>query len=451
MSKEIIKLTMDDTKRANILARLIARNITNAEAARLMQISVRQTIRLKQQYREQGIIGIVHKSRGRPSNHAYPAELSDHIIELYNNEYPGWNFSHFTEKLEDEHNLKLSLSLVRKTLNQADIISPRTHKSPRKSHPPRPRREKAGELVQIDASKHDWFGTGDYCHLHGGIDDATGTVLEGHFEKEETNYGYQILLKGIIIGYGIPECLYTDYRTTFQNNQKISMVETLEGKDARDTRFAAMVKHLGINIISTSNPRAKGRIERLWGTFQDRLRNELIQHNITTIEEANRFLNTFIPQYNQRFASPIDYNKCAFTPVPDNFDYNRELALKVLRSIHHGSYIRYANNYYTITRDGQRKLLEARNNVAIYQFLDGTLHLLYDDEWYDLEKVEKQIITTEAIKQTKQHKQGEPKLTLEELSKLRSTNSTKNRDKSPWAHTPIFPNRPKEYYWLKQK
>lgn len=133
------------------------------------------------------------------------------------------------------------------------------------SHPPWERKEYAGELIQVDASKHKWFfGDDNYYHLHGSIDDSTGIVTGCYFTKEENIFGYQMVLYQTIKNYGIPECLYSDYRTVFQSNKKeLSIEEELQGKQIENTRFTNMLKHNGIDIISTTNPMVKGRIERL--------------------------------------------------------------------------------------------------------------------------------------------------------------------------------------------
>lgn len=147
----------------------------------------------------------------------------------------------------------------------------------RNTHPPRPRRENAGELIQVDASKHKWFYNDEtYYYLHGGIDDATGIVTSCFLTTQETIYGYQMIMKDTILNYGIPECLYTDYRTVFKSGKKeLTLEEELSGKEIKNTRFANMLNYIGTDIISTIDPRSKGRIERLWRTFQDRLYKEL--------------------------------------------------------------------------------------------------------------------------------------------------------------------------------
>ena len=152
-----------------------------------------------------------------------------------------------------------------------------------------------------------------------------------------------------IKNYGIPECLYTDYRTVFKSTKKeLTIEEELAGKQIKNTRFANMLEHIGTDIKSTMDPKSKGRIERLWKTFQDRLCKELKKENINTIEKANQYIkDIFLPKYNFRFASNIDYNRSVFVCVDINFDFNKELAIWSEHKVYHGSYLKYDKiSYY---------------------------------------------------------------------------------------------------------
>ncbi len=299
MNNERITLTMKEQKINDILVKLISGEIKTSDAVRLTGLSERQIYRKKKAYKEIGIASIPHQNKNKPNGKGYSAELKNMILNLYLDEYSGWNFYHFNDVLEDYHHIKVSDTFIYNLLTSNGIHSPNEYKKRKSSHPPRERRENAGELIQVDASKHKWFyGDDKYYYLHGGIDDATGTVTSCFFAEQETIFGYQMIMKQTIINYGIPECLYTDYRTVFKSPKtELTLEEEIDGKQIKNTRFANMLEHIGTDIISTINPRAKGRIERLWRTFQDRLYKELKKKNITTIEEANQYLNeVFIPK-----------------------------------------------------------------------------------------------------------------------------------------------------------
>lgn len=404
MNSERITLTMKEQKMNDIMVKLISNEISISDAIRMSGLTERQLYRKKKAYIEYGINSIPHKSRGKPNGKGYSKEFKDNIVRLYKEEYYGWNFYHFNDILEEFYNIKVSDSFIYNLLTSNDIESPHKYKVKNKNtHPPRERKENAGELIQVDASKHQWFyNDSNYYHLHGAIDDSTGIVTSCFFQKEETTFGYQMILKETIENYGIPECIYTDYRTIFKSNKReLTLEDELEGKQIKNTRFANMLEHIGTDIISTMNPCAKGRIERLWRTFQDRLYNELKKKNIHTIEEANQYLkDVFIPKYNARFALPIDNTKSRFISPSKNFNYNIELAIWDERKIYHNSYLKYNKQYHIIVNNNEKIYIPTSNKVRVYKFLDGTEHILYDEKFYDLKTIQeyqKQITKPIAI------------------------------------------------------
>lgn len=382
---------MKEQRINDIMVKLISKEITMSDAIRLTGLSERQLYRKKINYIKYGINSIPHKLRGKSNGNGYSKELKDKIVRLYKEEYNGWNFYHFNDALEEYHNIKVSDSFIYNLLTSNGIESPHKYKTKNKNtHPPRERKEYAGELIQVDASKHQWFyEDSNYYYLHGGIDDSTGIVTSCFFQKEETTFGYQMILKETIENFGIPECLYTDYRTVFKSNKKeLTLDEELEGKEIKNTRFANMLEHIGTDIISTMNPCAKGRIERLWRTFQDRLYNELKKKNIHTIEEANQYLKeVFIPKYNARFALPIDNTKNHFISPPKNFDYNIELATWSEHKIYHNSYLKYNKQYHIILDNNKKVYIPTSKKVKVYKFLDGSEHILYNEKFYKLKTV----------------------------------------------------------------
>lgn len=429
---EVPIFTMREVKRIKVLQQLIAKQITNQQAADSLELTIRQVQRLKKAYLDQGDIVVIHKLRDKPSGRAYNQELRDYIIELYANECPGWNFSHFNDCLEDDYDITVSDRYVYNLLTAAGYKSPRKKKRKKKAHPPRDRKENAGELLQTDASIHPWIvledakgGIRKYA-LHGIIDDATNIVTAVELFDEETNIGYQSILAETIRNYGIPECLYTDFRTVFQSPKKLTEEEKIEaeltGKELGATRFANMCKRIGIGIISTREPQAKGRIERLWESFQDRLTKELLRKGITTKEEANRYIReTFLPRYNKRFASQIDYNKNLFVPVGKDFNYNEELALSVKRKALKGCYISLDGQYYILqTEDGKTVNLPVNTTLEVFTCLDGTVFANSKTNRYNLKPIKK--LATKPKPQ---------RMSMEELAKKRSEYAKTNLN-SPW-------------------
>lgn len=433
MNNERITLNMKETRINDILVKLISNEISINDAVRLSGLSERQIYRKKKDYIIFGISSIPHKSRGKPNGKGYSKKFKDKIVKLYKEEYNGWNFYHFNDALEDYYKIKISDSFIYNLLTSKGIESPHKYKTnKKKTHPPRERRENAGELIQVDASKHQWFyNDPNYYYLHGGIDDSTGIVTSCFFQKEETTFGYQMILKDTIENFGIPECLYTDFRTVFKSTKKeLTLEEELEGKEIKNTRFANMLEHIGTDIISTMNSRAKGRIERLWRTFQDRLYNELKKKNIHTIEEANQYLKeVFIPKYNKRFALPIDNTKNNFVSPAKNFNYNIELAIWSEHKIYHNSYLKYNKEYHIILNNNEKVYIPTSKKVKVYKFLDGTEHVLYNDKYYDLKTIKsyQSQITKPEVKSTK------PKNKNSKSKRNYSTNSPWRKGLPPLA------------------
>lgn len=424
---EVLTFTMREVERIKILQQLITGQINNQQASNRLGVTIRQVQRLKKDYLDHGNTAVMHKLKGHPSGRGYPKELREHITELYRNECPGWNFSHFNDILEDDYEIKVSDRYIYNLLTTAGYKSPRKKKHKKKVHPPRDRKENAGELLQTDASIHLWIVLGDKKYaLHGMIDDATNIVTAAELFDEETNFGYQSILAETIRNYGIPECLYTDFRTVFQSPKRITEEEKLEaeltGKELNATRFANMCKRIGVGIISTREPQAKGRIERLWETFQDRLTKELLRESIITKKEANRYIKeTFLPRYNKRFASQIDYNKNLFVPVGEDFNINEELALSVKRKALRGCYVSLGGQYYVLQNEGGKTAhLPTNATLEVFTCLDGTVFATTKTMRYNLRPIKKPSVRPKP-----------PRMSAEELNRKRSEYGKANLN-SPW-------------------
>ncbi len=231
----------------DIMVKLISKEISMNDTIRLTGLTERQLYRKKKAYIEDGIRSIPHKSRGKSYGKGYSKKFKDEIVRLYKEQYNGWNFYHFNDTLEDFHDIKVSDSFIYNPLTSNGIESPHKYKNKNKTtHSPRERKEFAGELIQVDTSKHQWFYGDDnyYYYLHGGIDDCTGKVTSCFFQKEETTFGYQMILKETIEVYGIPECLYTGYRTVFKSTKKeLTLEEELEGKKYSFYQYARSYCH----------------------------------------------------------------------------------------------------------------------------------------------------------------------------------------------------------------
>jgi hypothetical protein len=233
-------------------------------------------------------------------------------------------------------------------------------------------------LVQTDGSRHDWLeGRGPYLTLTGAIDDATGKVLYALFREQEDAQGYFLLLRQIVDSYGIPMALYHDRHGIFERSkgELESLEEQLEGK-REPTQFGRLMEELSITSISSRSPQARGRIERLWGTFQDRLVSELRLAGASTMNEANQVLWDFLPRYSQRFAVPAAQPGSASRQPEEGFIPDEVFCFKYRRTVGMDNVVRFGGyRLQVMPTDG--RLSYARAKVEVHERMDGSLAVCY--------------------------------------------------------------------------
>jgi transposase len=320
-----------------IINHCIDGNITNAEAAEKLGVSARQIIRMKQKVSEG--LSLEHGGVGRIAVNSVSEEMKQEILKLRNR--PVWedmNFTVFHEHMVEE-GYSVSYSSIARILKSNDIKSPRKHKS-RIPHPRRVPRERAGELLQTDATPYPWFYNDPTNYaLHGFIDDATGNVTGLHMCKNECMHGYIESFKQTIKNFGIPLMIYTDGLSLFKSKkeQKLDIAEQLLGISPNKTQFSRMLDAFKVGIMVAKSSQAKGKIERLWNSLHDRLRTELGVLNITSIEEANKYLPMFIKKYNEQFAKKPVNSTTAFMKLPPGTDLDKAFAVRYNRKIDGGN------------------------------------------------------------------------------------------------------------------
>lgn len=326
---------MKDVQKIIIIQSVIDKKRTGKEASQVLNISERQVWRLVKKAKEKGINEITHGNRNKVPKNKTPNDIIEKVVKLKkSHNYEDANFKHFTELLEEKENIKLSYSTVYNIMKQNNIISKNKHKD-RITHRRRKRKQHEGDLVQVDGTPYDWFQTGVSYSIHGFIDDATGKILGLYMMKNECLLGYLETLRYMLINFGVPKVLYPDkYSVFFPNKaQKTTIEEELEGKKTPTTQFMNIVTTLGITMFPASTSQAKGRIERLWRTLQDRLITEFKINNITTPEQANDFFTKYIPKYNKQFAVEPINSESHFTKVPDYINLDLLLSAKLQRVI----------------------------------------------------------------------------------------------------------------------
>ena len=376
--KEKVTLNRKEQKRVMVLNEVEAGRLKGREAAVLLGLSLRQVRRLLAAYRERGAAGLAHGNRGRISSRHLPEAIRERIVELAHSPYADYNDQHLTEVLAERHGIQVSRSTVRTLRRQAGLPSPRRHR-PSRHRQRRPRYPQTGMLLQVDGSDHDWLeGRGPRLTLIAAIDDATNEVPAAVFREQEDAAGYFLLMERTSQTHGLPLAVYADRHTIFQSPKKQTLAQELAGERPR-SQFGRLLDQLEIELIPAYSPQAKGRIERLFGTLQDRLVKALREAQASSLEEANQVLETFLPRFNARFACPAAQAGSAYRSWPA--DQRREdlFCFKYSRTVTNDNTVSLAGHKLQIP-PGPRRFSYARARVELRHGLDGRLSIYHQGE-----------------------------------------------------------------------
>lgn len=375
-------MTKKDLKRYSVIQDCINGIYTVPQAAKLLSLSDRQIQRLKKEVKLKGPEAILHKGRGKISNHATNPQIIQKVLELKKSYiYEKANFTHFKELLEEKENIKMSYSCLYSNLRKNGIKTPRNHHKV-KLHHRRKRKAYFGELVQTDGTPFDWFETGDKYSLHGYIDDATGIPLGLYMCETECLLGYLEITRQMLSNYGIPETIYSDKYSVFfpANSTKLTIEEELEGKSKSETQFHKILDELNINLIAANSSQAKGRIERLWNTLQDRLVTEFRINNITNIELANEFLPSFMEKYAKKFGVKAEKTESKFVKVPKYVNLDTLLCAKFTRMIDNSGCFSLSGERFQVITD----TFVPKTKVTILMSKKFGIKVLEKDKMYDV-------------------------------------------------------------------
>ena len=369
---ETFTLSRKELHRPGLIKAVCAGRVTNRQAADALGLSVRQVRRLKRRFEADGAVALSHRSRGRPSPRRLARAVRDEVIRLMTTQYAGFNDSHLTEKLREVHGLVVGRESVRRV--RCALGQPAQHR--RRARRVRHRRVPAaarGALVQIDGSPFPWLeGRGPALTLLGAVDDATTEILALHFRPTEDVHGYATLFQQLLVAHGRPLAVYGDrLNLLIRNDRYWSLAEQLAGAQA-PTHLGRMLQDLGIGYIAAHSPQAKGRVERLWETLQDRLVSELRLRGIATVEAAHAYLPEFITDYNRRFRKPPAAAGAVWRRAP------RELAVvlscRYQRVVARDNTVRLGPRWVQLR--GARSYAGVR--VEVRELLDGRLVVLHD-------------------------------------------------------------------------
>lgn len=368
-------MTIRDILKVDVVGRYLDGKVTAPEAAGELTVSERQFRRYVSAYRMKGAIGLLHGNRGKTSSRRIPDNVREQVQKLMRDEYSDFNTSHIRDALEEEHDIDLSYSCVWRMRREMKQATPRKHRT--KTH--RIRRipaQREGQLVQVDGSTHVWLkDQGLSFTLIAYLDDATGKILGAVFREAEDAVGYIQVLHQVCDTYGIPQALYADRHTIFQSSKKLTALQKARNKEPL-TQVGAILAALGIRRIAAQSPQAKGRVERLFGTLQDRLVNELAHHGVTTMAEANAFLTGFIRKYNARFQHEAADPTPAFSDWPEGLSPQRVLACHYTRVIGNDNTVSFGGLKLPVPPDERRRTY-ARAKVDLYLHYTGTLTIEY--------------------------------------------------------------------------
>lgn len=381
-------LKQKDLKRATLIEACINGQCTIRQVAAALGLSERRVKQIKKEVKENGVKSIQHGNRGRKPKNTISDETRNKILELRSSyEYEISNFTHFQELLKERENIDISYSALYNILKNAGIKSPKKHRKS-KLHHRRKRKESEGMMLQADGTPFEWFGGKEKYSLHGFIDDATGKITGLYMCKNECLLGYLEVLRQTLENYGVPISLYPDKYSVFFPPKKvddhITIEEQLNGREKGVTQFGRIVEELGINMFAASSPQAKGRIERLWETLQSRLVTEFRINKITNMDDANKFLISYIEKYNSKFAIEPISKKSVFLKLPKRYNLDELLCVRFERTIDNAGVFSINNSKFQILD----KRLPPKTKIQIYLSQKIGMIVKSNNKVYDVEPLE---------------------------------------------------------------
>lgn len=349
-------MTQSQLRKYQVIDRYRNKDITRSKAAELLGLSERQVTRLKKGIEAEGAEFVINKNTGKTPAHAVTAETRNRILSIRGEPaFRQANFMHFQEILETDYQIIISYTALRSILNNAGIESPKSKRQKKHGKKRRERRDHPGELLQIDATPYEWFGTPIKYALHGAIDDATGKLAGLYMTQNECLFGYEEMMRCCCLKFGVPQSVYSDKHTIFRSPKtgKLTVEEEIQGKTVNLTQFGRAMHELGVDIIYANSPEAKGRVERMWQTLQSRLPVEFAKREIRTVSAANKFLQEeYIDQFNKRFSVACD-GESIFVPVSNATILDNILCIKAQRKTDKTGVFSFKGKTFQILKDGK--------------------------------------------------------------------------------------------------
>lgn len=388
----ILEMSVKEADRLKVIWQVITGKLKIKEAAVQLFLSCRQVIRIRNRVKREGNVGIIHRMRGRRSNHRLPEGLLRQAVEIVCEKY--WDFgpTFANEYLRKRHHIVLSTNTLRQGMIEAELWKPRRRKAKHRSF--RPRRACRGEMIQLDGSIHDWLEKrAGRCVLLTYVDDATSRIEHAEFVDSETTLNLMRSTKKYLEIHGRPVSFYVDKDSIFRANRQASIEEQLRDIQPM-TQFSRAMDELGIEVIFAHSPQAKGRVERGFETHQDRLVKELRLERISTIPEANEYLqNIYLPCHNSRCAVKPANRTNAHRPLLKIHKLQEILSLRTERSLANDFTIRFINQFFQILPTKHCNL-RPKVKICVEIQLDGSVHLKYRKHYLGYKIVEKAPLQT---------------------------------------------------------
>ena len=368
--KDLITMNQKELKRVSVMSKVIDEVITQVKASEILSLSTRQIRRIEERVLEEGDKGVIHRSRGVPSGRAFPDSRKNRILTLCKTKYKGFNPTLLSEKLFEINKIKISRETLRGWFKKKDIPYDTRKKRPHRNW--RERKRHYGEMQQVDGSHHDWFeGRGQECVLIAYIDDANSRVY-AEFHEYEGTLPFMTSFKNYAKKYGLPQNIYIDRHTTYKSPKKPSIEDELNNREP-ESQVQRALSELAVDVTFAYSPQAKGRIERLFRTFQDRVIKEMRLKGIKSVKEGNKFLKHYLPIYNKRFGVEALKKGDLHRPLPENINLDTILCKKTERGLNNDSTVAHDKKLYHVLDDVYVKkvMVEERVNGKVYITLKG--------------------------------------------------------------------------------
>jgi len=371
--EEAILVKNRELKRLKVIAQVIEKRLKQKDAGALLELSVRQIRRLIECVKKEGVKGLIHKLRGKTSNRRHEEKHKEKILNLCRKKYVGFGPTLVQEKLEELDNLYVNRETLRQWMVAEGLWE--LERKGRKHRQWRERKGCVGEMIQVDGSHHEWLEErGPKLVLMGYIDDADSDVFAWFYDYEGTMPAMDSFYR-YTKRKGLPYSIYIDRLKAYKGGQdgKLSLEEALEGRDRSLSQFERALEELEIKVIHAQSPQAKGRVERLFRTFQDRLIKEMRLAGVKTKEEANQFLEAYLPKYNRRFSVRAREEANLHRPALRDQEMRQILSIQEKRVVRNDGTVRHETKLYQILNPSKHL-----KEVTVQERIDGKIYMVWE-------------------------------------------------------------------------